>query len=167
METLKQLFRYNAWANERVLALCRELDPARLGESAGGTISTAGETLKHLAMVEDAYLTMLTGGDVQTLSNSREALIENDLGWFARRLATISEGYAALLAQRDPAFLNDALHVPWFSFPMTARDGLIQVVTHSTQHRAQVFSFLGGLGVTVPELDYVAMLGEAHGDAAE
>jgi hypothetical protein len=55
----------------------------------------------------------------------------------------------------DEAFYADALHVPWFDFVLTKRDGLLQVLSHSAQHRAQVFSALGERGVDVPGLDYV------------
>jgi uncharacterized damage-inducible protein DinB len=49
---------------------------------------------------------------------------------------------------------------------MTVHDGLIQVVGHSAQHRAQVLSVLGQHGVEVPDLDYVLMLREARSGAA-
>jgi uncharacterized damage-inducible protein DinB len=37
------------------------------------------------------------------------------------------------------------------------REGLIQVLTHSAQHRAQVLSTLGERGRQVPDMDYVVM----------
>jgi hypothetical protein len=45
----------------------------------------------------------------------------------------------------------------------TARDGLLQVLTHSSQHRSQVLSWLSAQGVRTPDLDYVVMLGEQRG----
>jgi hypothetical protein len=38
---------------------------------------------------------------------------------------------------------------------LTKHDGLLQVLSHSAQHRAQVFSVLGQRGIDVPDLDYV------------
>jgi uncharacterized damage-inducible protein DinB len=58
------------------------------------------------------------------------------------------------------------LNVPWFTFQVTAREGLWQVLTHSAQHRSQVLSWLSAQGVETPDLDYVLMLREeraAHG----
>lgn len=46
-----------------------------------------------------------------------------------------------------------------------AADGLIQVISHSSQHRAQIRSVLGQHGVQVPDLDYVLMLRESRSGA--
>ena len=46
--------------------------------------------------------------------------------------------------------------------PVSARDALLQVLTHSSQHRSQVLSWLPAQGVPTPDLDNVVMLGEQH-----
>jgi hypothetical protein len=50
--------------------------------------------------------------------------------------------------------------------PVTARDGLLQVLTHSSQHRAQVLSWLSAQGVPTPDLDYVVMLVQQRGGSS-
>ena len=162
MRTLRQLARYNAWANERVFSLCENADPALLTETDQGSIGSVEETLKHLVSVEDAYLAMVQDRDLQEALGSREAYAVHDLAWFARRSGEVAEGYAALLSGRDETWLDGRMQVPWFDFPMTVRDGLLQAFTHSSQHRAQVLSVLGTGGVAVPDVDYVFMVGEHH-----
>ena len=166
MRTLLQLVRYNAWANQRMLDLCQTVTPALLQEIAEGTTGSVEQTLKHLVAVEDAYLAMLQGRDPSAAAagGSYEAYLAQDLAWFTRRSGEIAEGYRALLSGRDESWLDGAMHVPWFDFAMTNHDGLLQALTHSGQHRAQVLSALGARRVTVPDVDYVFMLGEESGD---
>ena len=163
MKTLQRLFQYNAWANERVFRLCRELDPALLGADAAGTLGSLGLTLKHLVGVEDGYLARLSSSDEAEALGSREAYVAHDLDWFVERSLAVSSGYQALLAGRDETFLESELRIPWIKAPLTARDGLLQVATHSAQHRAQVLSTLGERGIKVPDVDYVFMMAEMQG----
>ncbi|MGH2457769.1 MAG: DinB family protein [Chloroflexota bacterium] len=78
--------------------------------------------------------------------------IENTLS----HLMGVEDAYLAMIR-------GQPLSVPWIKAPLTARDGLLQVLTHSGQHRAQVFSVLGARGIDVPGLDYVMMLEETKG----
>jgi uncharacterized damage-inducible protein DinB len=151
VRTLEDLFAYNAWANARVFGVCRDADRAQLGDAAPGTRGTLAETLQHLVVVEDVYARLLRGDPTEEL-DSRE---EHDLAWLADRSARLGEEYTAILGRADAAFLEDELRVPWFDFRLTKHDGLLQVLSHSSLHRAQVFSVLGQRGAEVPDLDFV------------
>ncbi|HEX6798333.1 MAG TPA: DinB family protein [Ktedonobacterales bacterium] len=155
MRTLSDLYAYNAWANEKVFAVCRDVDQARLDENAPGTFGSITETLKHMAQVEMVYFLMLRDQPLPASQEARDEFFAHDLTWFAETLAHVGQGYIALLANADDAYYGQPLHVPWFDFALTKHDGLLQVLSHSAQHRAQVFSVLGQRGVEVPDLDYV------------
>jgi uncharacterized damage-inducible protein DinB len=154
MRTLQALYTHNAWANAQLFAVCRGLDRALLEESAPGTFGTIEATLKHLVGVEDAYARMLRGESPGS-AGSFEDYFGHDLAWFEARSSRLGEEYEVLLATAQAAFLDDELRVPWFDFRLTNHDGLLQVLSHSAQHRAQVFSVLGERGLKVPDLDYV------------
>ena len=154
MRTLTDLFAYNAWANAQVFVACRDVDQARLDAQAPGTFGTLTDTLKHLAQAEMAYAYMLQDKPLPT-REERAEIFAHDLAWLAGALAQIGQEYAALVANASAAFYDEPLNVPWFDFALTKRDGLLQVLSHSAQHRAQVFSVLGQHGVAVPDLDYV------------
>jgi len=159
MQDLLELFRYNTWANARVFDLVLGLDPVLLDGEAPGTRDTATGTLGHLVRVEDAYLAM-------TEQCAREALGSNDeymargLEWFSTRVREVGAAYVQLLGASSPAALEFDLGIPWFNFPVTAREGLRQTLSHSAQHRSQVLSWLSARGVPTPDLDYVLMLKE-------
>ena len=158
MKTLLQLVRYNTWSNRCVFDLCDTVAPALLRETDQGSIGSVEMTLKHLIGVEESYLAMLRGEDLTKRSGSLEAYEAQNLAWFSGRATELGGGYLALVAGRDEAWLSSPMQVPWFDFPMTMRDGLLQTLTHSAQHRGQVLSVLGAQGVAVPDVDYVFML---------
>ncbi len=154
MRTLRDAYAYNAWANTQVFAICGEVDQAQLEEHAPGTYGTLTETLKHLVSVETAYAQMLRDQPLATQA-SRDEFFAHDLAWFAQTVARVGRVYTELLANASDALYDEPLHVPWFDFALTKHDGLLQVLSHSAQHRAQVFSVLGQRGVAVPDLDYM------------
>jgi uncharacterized damage-inducible protein DinB len=155
--TLRDLYAHNAWANALVFEISRGVDRVALEENAPGTYGTLAETLTHLVSVEDAYLRMLRDESLAAMG-PREEYHAHDMDWFAERSRELGRAYADLLASVDAAFFDQPLRVPWFDFPLTKHDGLLQVLTHSAQHRAQVFSVLGERGVKVPDLDYVVYI---------
>lgn len=158
MDTLRNLYAHHAWANARVFTTCRAVDRQRLDEQAPGTYGSLAQTLRHLVVVEDAYIHMLRGDPLDQI----ESRNEHDLEWFAERSTQLGQEYLAVLDRADASFLTAPLNVPWFDFPLTKHDGLLQVLSHSAQHRAQTLSVLGAHGVDVPDLDYVLYVEEQN-----
>lgn len=156
MQDLVDLYRHNAWANERVFAVVLGVDSGLLDAGAAGTHGTITSTLRHLARVEYAYLAMIQ----QQQQQEREEYMAHELTWFRVHLRELGSGYLRLLASLGAEDLQRDLRIPWFDFPVTVRDGLLQVLTHSAQHRTQVLSWLSSRGVQTPDLDYVLMLQE-------
>lgn len=154
MRTLSDLYAYNTWANARVFAICRDVELAQLDADAPGTYGTITETLKHLVLVEAVYALMLEDKP-RPAADARDEFLAHDLIWFAETAARAGQRYADLLATASDTFYTEPLNVPWFTFALTKHDGLLQVLSHSAQHRAQVFSVLGQHGIEVPDLDYV------------
>jgi uncharacterized damage-inducible protein DinB len=159
MQDLIELFRHNAWANARVFDLVVGLDAELLEGAAPGTRDTVRGTLAHLVRVEDAYLAMTEQRPRDSLGSSDEYLAR-ELPWFRTRIREVSGAYVQLLQSSSPEALAFDLQIPWFTFPVSALEGLRQVLTHSAQHRSQVLSWLSAQGVQTPDLDYVLMLQE-------
>lgn len=164
MQELIDLYRHNAWANERVFALAQDVEASLLAADAPGTRDTVKGTLSHLARVEYLYLTLIQGNPPESVA-SREDYEAHDLAWMRRHLHEIGEGFVRVIETATPDVLARRLDIA-VEFPVTARDGLLQVLTHSSQHRSQVLSWLSAQGVPTPDLDYVAMLGEQRGGGA-
>lgn len=159
MQDLLELFRHNAWANARVFDLAVGLDSSLVDDAAPGTRDTVRGTLAHLVRVEDAYLAMTERRDRASLG-PQDAYMARGLDWFSNRIRELGAAYALLLESDPPVALEFDLAIPWFKFPVSAREGLRQVLTHSAQHRSQVLSWLSAKGIQTPDLDYVLMLQE-------
>jgi uncharacterized damage-inducible protein DinB len=159
MQELIDLFRHNAWANALAFAVATGLTRPMLEAEAPGTQGTVTSTLGHLARVEDAFLAMIQGRPPDSLA-PREAYLAHDIGWFAGQVRDADAGYLRVLEAMAPERLDRDIQIPWFSFPLSVRQGLLQVLTHSAQHRSQVLSWLSAQGVKTPDLDYVVMLRE-------
>ncbi len=164
MQTLRGLARYNDWANQRVFDTCTAIDQGQLSDEARGTYGSVADTLAHLVEVEDIYLLMLQDRDPSELTQD-ETYLTHDTAWFAKRSQQLGQNYRTLLQAHDDAWLDGQFVVPWFGFPLSRRDGLLQVWTHSAQHRAQVLSALGAHGIDVPDVDYIFMLSLAQDES--
>lgn len=164
MQTLLDLAHYNAWANQRVFETSAALSSTVLSAEAKGTYGTVQETLAHLVEVEEIYLLMMQQGDVNSWDS--DAYMEHDNAWFAQRSRELGTEYQTLLAGKDENWLAEQFVVPWFGFPISHRDGLLQAWTHSAQHRSQILSELGSHGLQTPDIDYIFMRSQEH-EAAE
>lgn len=156
MRTLQLMFEHHAWANRRLLDTLETVAGSLLSADAKGTSGSIEQTIKHLVGVEDTYLAFIQGKDLSGF-RSQEAYFGQSSEWFRQRLAALGPAYLALLASTDGGLLERPLVIPWIDAPLTVRDGLIQVLTHSAQHRAQILSTLGDRGQKVPDMDYVLM----------
>jgi uncharacterized damage-inducible protein DinB len=162
MDTLGAMAVYNRWATRKVFARCLELEPAILESEAPGTNGSIEKTLKHMVLTEDGFLNFTRGSDpLRGHSDPRayiRAFMAHDLAWFAGFAEELADGFDAMIASADDAFLEGEFRVPWFDFAWKRREGILQAFLHSTVHRSQVFAALGARGLDVPDLDYPRML---------
>ncbi|HKB48257.1 MAG TPA: DinB family protein [Ktedonobacterales bacterium] len=56
-----ELFKFNLWANLRLLEACADLEIVELNAALPGTFGSIGETLVHLVAAEERYLTLRRG----------------------------------------------------------------------------------------------------------
>lgn len=159
MPALVDLYRHNTWANAKTFDVVLGLPAEQLSIAAPGTQGTLHSTLGHLVRVEDGYLRLLDRSPRETLELP-EVYQQHDVAWFAARAGELGQAYLELLHRMPSADYQRDLEIPWFDFRITAYDGLLQVLTHSAQHRSQVLAAISARGIQTPDLDYVLMLGE-------
>jgi len=144
MQELIDLYRHNTWPNERVVALAQDVDARLLEAEAPGTRDRVKVTLAHLARVEYVYLTMIQGKPRQSVE-SREDYEGHDLAWMRRHLQEIGQALSVPSRPPPPRSLR-RLDIAEKA-PVTARDGLLQVLTNSSQHRGRPGEPATSLGV--------------------
>lgn len=153
---IQRLFEYNTWANRGLLEFLGTVPRAALDEHGQGVYGSIWETLEHMLSSELAYERYLE----KTPKTEIERPEEPDIGW----LVALAERSGNNLAR-----IVDAL--PDASETMHLGDGdraaatiLVQLITHSAEHRGHVRTILGTLGIQPLELDSWAHGIFAHGD---
>ncbi len=114
------------------------------------------DTLSHLVAVEAVYTLMIRGG-APAGGADREAYMARPNAEFVQEAADMAVRYQRLLTEVS---MDAPVTIPWFSFRPSVRQALLQVLTHSAQHRSQLASQLEALGAVVPNFDYITMVGK-------
>lgn len=151
-ETLLDLFRHHQWANEKIVAYCRQQPDELLDGKVAVTFGTPRATLMHLFASEEWYLFRLTG-------KKFEDLLEEDHPFpgfddLARRAKRSGEALiqAAQTTKYGPTYRtmpDEEGKVYEVNVPMV----LVQVINHSTEHRAHIVTTLSALGAEPIEID--------------
>lgn len=147
--TLVDLFTHHKWANLRLLDACAGLEEAHLEASAPGTYGKIADTLLHLLAAEARYVTLLTGRVPDDPIHERKGFP----GLAVLREHAAQSGDALIgVAQNDP--YEEILKGSFgdHTYEMRAVVPLVQAIHHAGEHRGQVMTILGQLGVEQPDL---------------
>jgi len=145
---LLEMVRYNNWANQQMIAHCRELPPEVLEHSIPGVFGTIPSTLAHLIGTEAYFYAGVTGAAPENAPARGESLPLDELAEFQSRVAALWEAFA-----ENPG----DVHRPMAQGRAGVRPPVIAAVTqlicHGSEHRAQVETLLGSLGLPPPEFN--------------
>ncbi len=146
---LEIFFRHNLWSNLRLFDACLELTGEQLDQGSAGSFGSIRATLHHLTAAEERYIFHITSGKLpgelekltaktpldklrDRVKSSGETLLD---------LATSLDGKTKVLIQGDD-------YSEWL--PIEAL--LLQVIHHAHEHRTQIESMFGQLGLDPPGL---------------
>lgn len=138
---LAYLLDYNAWANATLIEFL-EARPELFAATAPGVYGTVGETLNHLLDAELSYVARLAGTPRPDRGSGLDLPALEEL---AAQLAAASTELLAALP--DPDRLSQRSYGK-----VTAATVLAQLVSHGVEHRTQVCTILGALGIEPPDL---------------
>jgi len=148
VEHLRELFRYDDWANRRMIVAVKESGSDR-----------CRQILAHLLTTEDEYLARLFGKDSTGFDFWPDLSIE-ECGELAR---TVAEKYEKLMRRFDDEGLD-----LWTRYRTSQgvphennfRDMLTHVIIHSATHRGNLMLKLREDGFEPPKIDYIIYLRE-------
>ncbi len=146
---LEIYFRHNLWSNLLLFEACSGLDEGTLAYSAEGTFGSIRSTLGHIVSAEERYIFHITGGKlfVDTVRPTPATAVAELLvrvaasGEILLHLATSLDG-----STRVPVGSGDDLDL----IPIEVL--LLQAIHHGHEHRTQIESMLGQLGIDPPGL---------------
>jgi uncharacterized damage-inducible protein DinB len=154
----QELYDYNFWANRRVWKLVTALDESLFDKELGGDRRSLRAQCIHILEVEYWWIHFLHTGVVEFLDEEK-LLTQADVRKTWDEVETMVRGYLAQVTPSDlartvrPTFWQD----PW---SVQAWQGLMQVLNHSTDHRAQLLDSVRELGGPTDEQDYLTYLHE-------
>lgn len=166
LETIQQLFDYNAWANQRTIAGCETLTNEQFLQQVGGSFGSVRNTLAHIMDVEWLYHERWNGrapsafpkaenyGDLSQIK-ARWKTIDADVNYFVRALS--AEDISQVLEFRNIKGVV-LTHPLW--------ETMQHMVNHSTYHRGQITTLLRQLGGTAQASDMLLFFRERSPQAA-
>ncbi|HEY7030593.1 MAG TPA: DinB family protein [Thermomicrobiales bacterium] len=149
-ESLVELFRHNAWANQRLFDACAGLSDAQLDATVVGTFGSIRNTLVHIVGAQERYVAALAeAGPVRA---SRERAPFPGLAELRDGARTSGEALVELAAQtQSGATVTTTWRGEGYTLPVWLL--LVQAINHATEHRAQVAAILTQLGIEPPGMD--------------
>ena len=149
-ESLAEMFRHNAWANQRLFEACEGLSEAQLDATVVGTFGNVRDTLMHIAGAQERYVAALAESGPVSVIREREPF--PGVAELRDATRTSSEALIELAAQAQSGATVTTTHrgeaytLPvWLLF--------VQAINHATEHRAQVAAILTQQGIEPPSMD--------------
>jgi uncharacterized damage-inducible protein DinB len=166
IETIQQLFAYNAWANQRTIAGCESVSNEQFLQQVGGSFGSVRNTLAHIMDVEWIYHERWNGrspsvfptaenyGDLSQIK-ARWKTVDADVGYFVQALS--GEEISQVIEYQN---IKGVLQ----NYPLW--ETMQHLVNHSTYHRGQVTTLLRQVGGTAQASDMLLFFKEHSARAA-
>jgi len=158
---LRASFDRHVWATKTLIDAVEALPRERLDEGIAGTYGSIAQTLTHLVDADDRYLQRLTGPNPPPYEDHGSA----PLAELRVRIDAHAARWTAMLDRLDAGTLEASINGrdDYPDTPHAETMLLIQALHHGDDHRAQVCSTLGALGLDVPDLDGWTYWAEGRG----
>jgi uncharacterized damage-inducible protein DinB len=153
VETVRTLFAYNRWANERALASVVQVSKGDLFRELPSSFGSIHATLTHSIGAELVYLQRRAGVSPHALPSPKEC---PDLASLREFWQTIVRDQAQFLAGlREERLPEPITYINFQGEPFTysLSDQILQMVNHSTYHRGQVTIMQRLVGATPVQSD--------------
>ena len=145
---LPDFFRYNLWANLRLLDACAQLSDAQLDATMTGTFGSVRETLMHLFAAEEGYVSSFTG--TTPTPPLKELTTFAGFDELRRRAERSGNELITIAEQRD---LSQIFYLDGGTYEAQAIVVVIQAINHAIDHRSQIATLLSQQGIEPPGLD--------------
>ena len=145
---LPDFFKYNLWANLRLLDACTQLSDAQLDATMIGTFGSVRETLMHLLGGEEGYVRHFTG--TSPTPRLKDFTTFPGLDELRRRAELSGKELITIVEQRN---LDQIFYLDNGTYEAPAIIVLIQAINHGIDHRSQISTLLTQQGIEPPDLD--------------
>jgi uncharacterized damage-inducible protein DinB len=152
---VRTLYRYNAWANGRILDTSAHLSPEALLAPRGASFDSVRDTLVHTMGAQWLYLERWHGRSPRAMPDAKDF---PDLASIRARWDAIERETHAFVADLDDARLATVIEYVNFqgerwAYPLWQQ--MLHQVNHATQHRSEAAMLLTGFGHSPGWLDFL------------
>ena len=154
-EVVRSLYRYNTWANARIMAAAARLTPAQLHEAGPASFGSVHDTLVHTLAAQWLYLERWQGRSPRALPEPAQFA---GLAAIHARWEIVERDTQVFLGPLDAARLGQTIAytnlegVRW-AYPLWQQ--MLHQVNHATQHRSEAAMLLTRHGHSPGGLDYL------------
>jgi uncharacterized damage-inducible protein DinB len=163
LETIRELFGYNRWANARSLEASSKVSPEDFTKEVGGSFASLRGTLAHMYGAEWIWLERWRGTSPASLPFSLDF---PDVATIRTRWLDVEREQREFLDFLDADRLSQVIsyvNLKGQSFAYPLGRLLQHVVNHSTYHRGQIATLLRQLGATPISTDLLLYDDERSG----
>ncbi len=147
---LPDFFKYNLWANLRVLDACAQLSDAQLDATMRGTFGSVRETLMHMFASEEGYAQRWHFTGASLTPRLKELTAFPGFDELRRRAEKSGKELIAVAEQEE---LNRILYLDEGTYEASVIIVLIQAINHGIDHRSQIGTLLSQQDIELPDLD--------------
>lgn len=152
-EAIQTLYRYNTWANARILSTAEQLDREQFVTAGGAGLDAVRDTLVHTMGAQWIWLERWNGRSPTSLFDAREF---SDLASVRARWAGIERDTQAFVGGLSAGGLATVIEYrntkgERWAYPLWQQ--MIHQVNHATQHRSEIAARLTQFGHSPGDLD--------------
>jgi len=147
---LPDFFKYNLWANLRLLDACAQLSDAQLDATTRGTFGSVRETLMHIFASEEGYARHWHFTGASPTPRLKELTTFPGCDELRRRAEKSGKELIAVAEQGE---LNQILYLDEGTYEAPVIVVLIQAINHGIDHRSQIATLLSQQDIMPPDLD--------------
>jgi len=166
LETIRQLFDYNFWANQRTVAGCESIDNERFLQQVGGSFGSVRNTLAHIMDVEWLYHERWQGRAPTSFPKAEDYSNLSDIKTRWKSIDADMSRYVGALSANDIKRVAEFRSTKGILFRHPLWETMQHLVNHSTYHRGQVTTLLRQLGGNAQASDMIVFYRERSGQPA-
>jgi uncharacterized damage-inducible protein DinB len=158
-EYLKQLVRYNLWANKKIAEILNKTETVDLNKEIPSSFSSLRKTVYHIWDAEYIWLNRLNGLSISSFPSK-----EFDNTVPITKFLECSEAWVKSMESEDELFFTKVCsykNIAQKDFSNTHSEIIMHCMNHSTYHRGQLVTLLRQVGkVDLPSTDMIAFYRE-------
>ncbi|WAH36261.1 DinB family protein [Alicyclobacillus dauci] len=157
-----ELYQYHVWANESVFKHLSNLPKDVYRKPVQSVFPTIGDTLAHIYIVDNVWLTAMSGAMENfssLLPSWQEEVKDATFERFYEIFSKLASRYELFLTgETDLDAIAEYSHPTYGTLRARYKDIVQHVVNHGTYHRGNISAILRQLGYTGASTDYVFYL---------